>query len=104
MSEPENVDPKQLRPGPIHNESLPPKLLEQMKAVFDSHLRPRQSHGERRAFADFAFNADGPFQVAQDGLANRQPQASAVPFAPSRIDPIETVEDVWKVFRWNSHS
>jgi hypothetical protein len=35
MSEPEYVDPKQLRPGPIRNESLPPKLLEQIGAVFD---------------------------------------------------------------------
>jgi hypothetical protein len=35
MSEPEHVDPKQLRPGPIRNESLPPALLDQIKAVFD---------------------------------------------------------------------
>ena len=35
MSQPEHVDPKQLRPGPIRNESLPPELLEQIKAVFD---------------------------------------------------------------------
>ena len=35
MSNPEHVDPKQLRPGPIRNESLPPELLEQIKAVFD---------------------------------------------------------------------
>ena len=35
MNEPEHVDPKQLRPGPIRNESLPPELLEQIKAVFD---------------------------------------------------------------------
>ena len=35
MSEPEHVDPKQLRPGPIRNESLPPELLDQIKAVFD---------------------------------------------------------------------
>jgi hypothetical protein len=35
MNEPEYVDPKQLRPGPIRNESLPPELLEQIKAVFD---------------------------------------------------------------------
>ena len=35
MSEPEYVDPRQLRPGPIRNESLPPELLEQIKAVFD---------------------------------------------------------------------
>jgi hypothetical protein len=35
MSEPENVDPRQLRPGPIRHESLPPELLEQIEAVFD---------------------------------------------------------------------
>jgi hypothetical protein len=29
MSEPEFVDPRHLRPGPIRNESLPPELLEQ---------------------------------------------------------------------------
>jgi hypothetical protein len=34
MSEPENVDPGQLRPGPIRHESLPPQLLEQIEAVF----------------------------------------------------------------------
>jgi hypothetical protein len=35
MSEPEYVDPKQLRPGPIRHGSLPPEMLEQIKAVFD---------------------------------------------------------------------
>jgi hypothetical protein len=35
MSEPEHIDPSQLRPGPIRNESLPPELLDQIKAVFD---------------------------------------------------------------------
>ena len=35
MSEPENVAPRQLRPGPIRNLELPPELLEQIKAVFD---------------------------------------------------------------------
>jgi hypothetical protein len=35
MSEPEHVDPKQLRPGPIRHRSLPPEMLEQIKAVFD---------------------------------------------------------------------
>jgi len=35
MSEPEYVDPSQLRPGPIRNESLPPELLEQIKVIFD---------------------------------------------------------------------
>lgn len=33
--EPREVDPKQLRPGPIRNESLPPELLDRIKAVFD---------------------------------------------------------------------
>lgn len=35
MNEPEYVDPKKLRPGPIRNESLPPEMLEQIKAVYD---------------------------------------------------------------------
>src|SRR5260221_6194596 len=35
MSEPEFIDPRMLRPGPIRNESLPPDLLEKVKAVFD---------------------------------------------------------------------
>ncbi|MBM4067769.1 MAG: hypothetical protein FJ271_02320 [Planctomycetes bacterium] len=35
MSEPEFIDPSKFRPGPIRNESLPPELLEQIKAVFD---------------------------------------------------------------------
>ena len=35
MSEPEYVDPKKLRPGPIRHRSLSPDLLEQIKAVFD---------------------------------------------------------------------
>ena len=35
MSEPEYVDLSQLRPGPIRNESWPPGLLVQIKAVFD---------------------------------------------------------------------
>ena len=35
MSQPEHVDPKQLRPGPIRHKTLPPNLLEQVNAVFD---------------------------------------------------------------------
>ena len=35
MSEPEYVDPKKLRPGPIRHRSLPTELLAQIKAVFD---------------------------------------------------------------------
>jgi hypothetical protein len=35
MNEPEHVDPGKLRPGPIRNESLPPELLDQIKAVFE---------------------------------------------------------------------
>jgi hypothetical protein len=35
VNEPEHIDPSQLRPGPIRNESLPPELLDQIKAVFD---------------------------------------------------------------------
>lgn len=35
MSEPEFIDLSKLQPGPIRNESLPPELLDQIKAVFD---------------------------------------------------------------------
>jgi hypothetical protein len=35
MSEPEQLDPKQLRPGPIRHEALPPELLERVRAIFD---------------------------------------------------------------------
>jgi hypothetical protein len=35
MSEPEHVDPKDLRLGPIRHKTLPPQLLEQIKAIFD---------------------------------------------------------------------
>tara|TARA_R110002126_G_scaffold39822_2_gene117688 strand:- start:747 stop:1145 length:399 start_codon:yes stop_codon:yes gene_type:complete len=33
IPDPEPVDPKKLRPGPIRNESLPPNLLQQIEAV-----------------------------------------------------------------------
>jgi hypothetical protein len=35
MSQPEYVDPSQLRPGPIRHVSLPPELLEQIGAVYE---------------------------------------------------------------------
>ena len=35
MTEPEPIDPKKLRPGPIRNESLSPEMLEQIRAVYD---------------------------------------------------------------------
>ncbi len=35
MSESEDIDPRQIRPGPIRHESLPPELLDQIKVVFD---------------------------------------------------------------------
>jgi hypothetical protein len=35
MSEPEYVDPSQLRPGPIRHESLPAELLDQIRAVYE---------------------------------------------------------------------
>jgi hypothetical protein len=35
MSEPEYIDPSQLRLGPIRHRSLRPELLEQIRAVFD---------------------------------------------------------------------
>jgi hypothetical protein len=33
--EPQPINPKQLRPGPIRNESLPPEMLKQIEAIFD---------------------------------------------------------------------
>ncbi len=35
MSDPEHIDPRDLRPGPIRHESLPPELLDQAAAVYD---------------------------------------------------------------------
>jgi hypothetical protein len=35
MSEPEYIDPRNLRPGPIRHESLPPEVLDRAKAVHD---------------------------------------------------------------------
>jgi len=35
MSKRKRVDPKKIKPGPIRNESLPPEMLERIKAVFD---------------------------------------------------------------------
>jgi hypothetical protein len=35
MSEPEYIDPRQLRSGPIQHESLPPELLERIQAVYN---------------------------------------------------------------------
>ena len=35
MTEPEYVDPNELRPGPIRHESLPPDLLELIRSVYD---------------------------------------------------------------------
>lgn len=35
MTDPEPIDPKKLRPGPIRNETLPPEMLEQIRAVYD---------------------------------------------------------------------
>jgi hypothetical protein len=35
MTKPENIDPRKLRQGPIRNASLPPKLLEHIKDIFD---------------------------------------------------------------------
>lgn len=35
MTDLEPIDPKKLRPGPIRNESLPPEMLEQIRAVYD---------------------------------------------------------------------
>lgn len=35
MTEPEHVDPNQLRPRPIQHESLSPELLEHVRAVYD---------------------------------------------------------------------
>ena len=35
MNEPEEIDPRNLRPGPIRHESLPPEVLDQAAAVYD---------------------------------------------------------------------
>ena len=35
MTDPEPIDPKKLRPGPIRNESLPPEMLKQIRSVYD---------------------------------------------------------------------
>lgn len=35
MTDPEPIDPKNLRPGPIRNESITPEILEQIRAVYD---------------------------------------------------------------------
>ena len=35
LPEPEPIDPKELRPGPIRHESLPDELLERVRAVYD---------------------------------------------------------------------
>jgi hypothetical protein len=35
MSEPESINPKQLRQGPIRHESLSPELLDFIRAVYD---------------------------------------------------------------------
>jgi hypothetical protein len=35
VNEPEYIDPKKLRPGPIRHESLPPELLALIGAVFE---------------------------------------------------------------------
>lgn len=35
MSDPERIDPRQLRPGPIRQNSLPTDLLEHIKGVYD---------------------------------------------------------------------
>ena len=35
MSKSKQIDHSQLRPGPIRNKSLPPEMLDQIKAVFD---------------------------------------------------------------------
>jgi len=35
MTAPEYVDPSKLKPGPIRHQSLPPRLLEHIEAVFE---------------------------------------------------------------------
>lgn len=35
MTDPEQVDPSQLRPGPIRHDALSPELLEQVRAVYE---------------------------------------------------------------------
>ena len=35
MTEPEFIDPSEVQPGPIRHESLPPELLDRIKAVYE---------------------------------------------------------------------
>lgn len=35
MSKPENIDPREIKPGPIRNKTLSPAVLLQIKAAFD---------------------------------------------------------------------
>ena len=35
MTEPEHIDPNQIRPGPIRHKSLPPKLLKIIRSVYE---------------------------------------------------------------------
>ena len=35
MTDPEHIDLNELKPGPIRHETLPPELLEQVRAVYD---------------------------------------------------------------------
>jgi hypothetical protein len=35
MTDPEHIDPKQIRPGPIRHKSLSPELIEHVRAVYD---------------------------------------------------------------------
>ena len=35
MTEPEHIDPNQLRPGPIRHKSLPPKFLKIIRSVYE---------------------------------------------------------------------
>ena len=73
MSEPEFVDPKQLRPGPIRNESLPPELLDQITphhgldkdvGIPAQVVKPGARHGVAR-------NDHRAFSVI-DAVANRR--------------------------------
>ena len=63
MSESEDIDPRQIRPGPIRHESLPPELLDQIKVVFDL-LGPYLGTSLEQFEINFMRDADPDKEVA----------------------------------------
>ena len=63
MSGPEFIDPKDIRPGPIRNESLSPELLEQIRAVYDV-IGPYVSTSLEQFEIGFMRDANPDYEVA----------------------------------------